>query len=153
VPTLGATNPLFGFFAHATALKTLDRRYWVEFWDAFLALEPQARPIEFLPGPHTAPTVPRFASLHIRSPRALAATIAATRLFISADTGPMHLASATTVPTVALFCATDPALYGPMKPSDLALEVAQYPPQLAARRCQLLWREGAARAPGIRERA
>jgi heptosyltransferase I len=44
------------------------------------------------------------------SVRALTATIAATRMFISADTGPMHLASSTAVPTVALFCASDPQL-------------------------------------------
>ena len=35
------------------------------------------------------------------------------RLFLSADTGPMHLASAVGAPVVALFGPKDPALYGP----------------------------------------
>jgi lipopolysaccharide heptosyltransferase I len=35
------------------------------------------------------------------------------RLFLSVDTGPMHLASAVGAPVVALFGPKDPALYGP----------------------------------------
>lgn len=35
-------------------------------------------------------------------------------LMISNDTGPMHLAFALSVPTIALFCATDPKLCGPL---------------------------------------
>jgi ADP-heptose:LPS heptosyltransferase len=65
----------------------------------------------------------------------------ATRLFISADTGPMHLASSTSVPTVALFQATDPSLYGPLKATDLAIDITQSTPQLVAQRCQRIWQE------------
>ena len=136
--------PAFGFFAYATALKSLDPRYWRAFWEAFLALEPQVMPVEFLPSPQSAPLSAAFASLHVPSPRALSATIAATRLFVSADTGPMHLASATAVPTIALFCASDPALYGPLKPSDLVLEVASCPPAIAAERCRRAWQDACA---------
>ena len=42
------------------------------------------------------------------------------RLFLSADTGPMHLASAVGAPVVALFGPKDPALYGPyFGPSEI----------------------------------
>lgn len=52
----------------------------------------------------------------------------------------MHLASSTSVPTVALFCASDPVLYGPLKPVDLAINVAESTPILVALRCQRMWR-------------
>lgn len=136
------TQRAFGFFAHATATKTIPRSWWLEFWKSFLALEPDAVPVEFLP-PRTAPTDPGFATVEFPSTRALTAAMGATRLFISADTGPMHLASSTAVPTVALFQATDPSLYGPLKPADLAIDITASTPQLVAQRCQRIWRESA----------
>ena len=55
----------FGFFAHAANLKIIDRSWWLSFWEAFLAMEPQALPVEFLPSPTQPPTDERFASLHL----------------------------------------------------------------------------------------
>jgi len=135
-----SADRVFGLFAHATGHKTIAKGYWRAFWDAFLALEPDAIPFEILPKPHSAPTDARSALLHLASPRALAAAIASMRVFISGDTGPMHLASSTDVPTVALFQASDPALYGPLKAYDLALDLARHSPADVARRCQALWR-------------
>ena len=131
----------FGFFAHATGLKVIERSWWVAFWEAFLELEPDAIPVGFLPPQADALSDARFPSLHFGSLRALTGAIAATRMFISADTGPMHLASSTAVPTVALFCASDPVLYGPLKPVDLAINITKSTPRLVAQRCQRLWRE------------
>jgi heptosyltransferase III len=137
---------VFGFFAHAANLKLIDRSWWLEFWQAFLALEPLAVPLEFLPSPAHAPTDARFAALHVRSTRELTAAIAATRMFISTDTGPMHLASTTAVPTVALFQASDPGLYGPLKPDDLAIDITRVAPSEVALRCQRIWAACAAGA-------
>jgi hypothetical protein len=131
----------FGFFAHATGLKVIDRSWWSAFWEAFLELEPDAIPVEFLPSLAEAANDAGFPSAHFGSLRALTGAIAATRMFISADTGPMHLASSTAVPTVGLFCASDPVLYGPLKPVDLAINITESTPALVAQRCQRLWRE------------
>jgi ADP-heptose:LPS heptosyltransferase len=60
-------------------------------------------------------------------------------MFISTDTGPMHLASSTAVPTVALFQASDPGLYGPLKPDDLAIDITRVAPREVAQRCQRIW--------------
>lgn len=133
----------FGFFAHATASKSIERSWWAAFWKAFLELQPDALPVEFLPGPQTAAVDSRFPALHFRSTRALTAAMAGTRMLISADTGPMHLASSTSVPTVALFQATDPTLYGPLKRNDLSIDITASTPQLVAQRCQQIWRTGA----------
>jgi heptosyltransferase I len=43
------------------------------------------------------------------------------RLFVGGDTGPMHLAAALAVPTVALFGPTDPARTGPFSEKAIAL--------------------------------
>lgn len=130
----------FGFFAHGTGSKPLERSWWLAFWKAFLELEPGAVPVEFLPSPSTAPTDARLTSVHFPSTRELTAAIATTRMFVSADTGPMHLASATSVPTVALFRASDPTLYRPLKKSDLVIDVRDCPPWLAAQQCHAVWR-------------
>ncbi len=142
-----SADRVFGLFAHATGHKTIAKGYWRAFWDAFLALEPEALPLEILPAPDCEPTDSRCAVLHFSSPRALASAMASMRLFISGDTGPMHLASSTNVPTVALFQASDPALYGPLKPYDVALDLARHSPADVARRCQALWARANAVTP------
>jgi ADP-heptose:LPS heptosyltransferase len=132
---------VFSFFAHATGFKTVDRAYWAAFWEAFLELEPDAIPVEFLPGAATAPTDSRFATLNIPSQRGLTAAVAATRLFISADAGPMHLASTTPVPTIALFRATEPALYGPLKSCDVVIDVRTTSARETAEICRRAWQQ------------
>jgi ADP-heptose:LPS heptosyltransferase len=44
----------------------------------------------------------------------LAAVLQQLRLFVTADTGPMHLAAAVGTPTVAIFGPSDPNRYGPL---------------------------------------
>jgi len=136
----GLARPTFGFFAHGTGSKPVTRAWWVAFWNAFLELEPAAVPVEFLPSPTTPPTDDRYTALHLKSVRDVTAAIAATRMFISADTGPMHLASATPTPTVGLFQTSDPTLYRPLKANDLVVDVRNCPPWLAAQKCHALWR-------------
>jgi heptosyltransferase III len=131
-----------GFFSHAAGLKPEGRDWWLAFCEAFLALEPEAVPVECLPSYRQAPVDARFPSFHAPSARLVSAAIAATRMFVSSDTGPMHLASATNVPTVALFRASAPELYGPLKPNDLTIDTTLYSPAAVARRCQQIWRQG-----------
>jgi ADP-heptose:LPS heptosyltransferase len=51
----------------------------------------------------------------------LVALLAASDLVISGDSGPMHIASATETPLIALHGPTDPALSGPTSPSAVIL--------------------------------
>ena len=139
----------FPFFAHATGPKIVERLWWLQFWNTFLELEPDAIPVEILPAPASAVVNVNFPTIHCPSPRALTAAIASTRMFISADTGPMHLASSTPVPTVALFRGSDPALYGPLKPTDLSVNVDNSTPRLIAQRCQRVWRQSTVSAPQL----
>jgi heptosyltransferase-3 len=54
--------------------------------------------------------------------RGLAAAIAECRLFISSDTGPMHLAAAVGVPTLALFIHGNAAMFAPRGDGHRVLE-------------------------------
>jgi heptosyltransferase III len=128
-----------GYFGHATGLKALAPAWWARFWRAFLALQPQVIPVEFLPGAHTPPTVAGFATLHLASQRQLTAAISTLQLFVSADAGPMHLASTTGTPTMGLFQVTDSALYGPLKAVDRSIEVAQLTPEEVAAQISAAW--------------
>lgn len=53
----------------------------------------------------------------------LAATIARLDLFLTGDTGPMHLAAAVGTPIVAIFGPSDPARYAPRGPHDRIVRV------------------------------
>ncbi len=128
-----------GYFGHATGQKRLPPDWWTRFWAALLARQPDILPVEFLPAPGSMPTVPGFAALHLASQRGLTAAIASLRMFVSADAGPMHLASATDTPTIGLFRVTDPSLYGPLKVLDHSIAVAQLTPEEVAAQVSAAW--------------
>jgi heptosyltransferase-3 len=130
---------LVGYFGHATGLKALAPAWWARFWRAFVVLQPQVIPVEFLPASDTPPTVAGFATLHLPAQRQLTAAIATLQLFISADAGPMHLASTTDTPTMGLFQVTDSALYGPLKAVDRSIDVARLTPEEVAAQISAAW--------------
>jgi len=135
----GADRPRIGYFAHATGLKTLPPQWWSRFWTALLALHPELLPVEFLPATSALPTVPDFAALHLPSQRGLTAAIQTLGMFVSADAGPMHLASTTDTPTVGLFQVTDPTLYGPLKATDRSIMVGTLTPEEVAAQVSVAW--------------
>jgi ADP-heptose:LPS heptosyltransferase len=55
-------------------------------------------------------------AMETRSLLDLAELLARARLFVGADSGPLHLASAVACPSVALFGPKDPEIYGPCNP-------------------------------------
>ena len=137
------TRRVIGFFAHAAGYKMLGKEWWSRFWEVLSGLAPDAIALECQPSADHARTVDGIPGFHERSPRALSAAIASMRMFISTDTGPMHLASCTDVPTVALFRASDPLQYGPLKPSDVSIDVGRKSADEAAVICQQVWRAAA----------
>jgi heptosyltransferase-3 len=128
-------SPVIGFFASARGKKDLGPDWWRAFWEAYLALQPDTVPVEVLPTANHPPVDPQFATLHCPSPRMLAATISHVDRFFSADTGPMHLASAAGVPTVAFFNRSRHVAFGPIKPDDAVLRVEDLTPQQVAAAC------------------
>ena len=127
--------PTIGFFASARGKKDLGPDWWRDFWEAYLDLIPATAPLEVLPAADHPPVHPDFATVHCQSPRMLAATIAHVDGFFCADTGPMHLASAAGVPTIAFFDKTKPAAFGPIKPEDTVLKITGMTPRQVAEAC------------------
>ena len=132
-----ANRPVIGFFVYARGSKNLGADWWRKFWRKFLLLEPGVIPFEVLPSAATTPLLPGNPALHMSSPRQLAATMAAMQLFVSADTGPLHLASATEVPVVALFGPSSPALFGPLKNTDTVIALDGKSPEEIAEACSI----------------
>ena len=64
-------------------------------------------------------------SFYSRDVRELASVIANTSVFIGADSGVMHLASAVHTPTVGLFCITDVEKYGPYGEGSVSIDTNQ----------------------------
>jgi ADP-heptose:LPS heptosyltransferase len=131
----GAGSPVIGFFASARGQKNLGTQWWRDFWQAYLEVRPDTTPLEVLPSAGHPPVNSEFATVHCPSPRMLAATISHVSGFFSADTGPMQLASAVGVPTIAFFNRTDPAAFGPIRPNDVTINVGGMTPQEVARSC------------------
>ncbi len=85
-------------------------------------IAPQIRFIDIL-APGQTPLKPDMPTISSKNLRNLAKIFSALDAFVCADTGPMHLASASTTPTIALFNATDPAYYGPLGEKDKTLQI------------------------------
>lgn len=75
-------------------------------------LLPAGSPAERARAERLAQAIPAAVALPPLSLTELAAQLAAARLVIGVDTGLVHLAAALGRPTLALFCASDPALTG-----------------------------------------
>ncbi len=145
-------RPVYGFFADATGQKKLERAWWDRFLAELRALDPEAALVEILPAEGTEPLRSDIPGLYFASLRELAAAMAACSCFVSADAGPMHLASSV-VPTVALFNYTDPRKYRPLKRDDLVIDVNENSPEQAAALCvrhrQAVRPNGEARAMSV----
>lgn len=109
----GASGPRVGIFANATRDKRLASAWWNDFITAFTTDVPGCRIIEILPAFGQSLLDDRFACFYSSDVRKLASVLANLDAFVSADCGVMHLAWAAGIPTVGLFCVTDPAEWGP----------------------------------------
>lgn len=106
-------NPVICLFTNATGDKCYSEEWWHDFYNALKQAFPDYNIVELLPVENISKLnfkIPHFYSTDIRE---MGAFIANTQLFIAADNGVMHLASASGVPTVGLFSVTDENIYRP----------------------------------------
>jgi ADP-heptose:LPS heptosyltransferase len=116
-----AGKRVIGIFRNARHDKLIEDSWWQEF-----VTQLQERDKEILFVDILSPDIPKKLREDIfeysqKDLRKLAAFMANLDAFVCGDTGPMHLASASGVPTIAMFKITLPLLYGTLKESDLSL--------------------------------
>ncbi|WP_312902558.1 glycosyltransferase family 9 protein [Chryseobacterium taichungense] len=106
-------KPVICLFTNATGDKCYSEEWWHDFYDHLKKTFPDHHIVELLPVENISKLnfgIPHFYSTDIRE---MGAFMANTQLFIAADNGVMHLASASGVPTVGLFSVTDENIYRP----------------------------------------
>jgi heptosyltransferase-3 len=102
-----------GIFANATGAKRYPMEWWNEFISTFKELSPQSSLIELIPAHGRSMLSEEWPGYYSSDIRRMGAVMAGLDLMISADCGVMHLAVASKVPTVGMFCVTDASVYEP----------------------------------------
>lgn len=125
-------GPIVGFFTEATGAKRLPRTWWLEWMTAMRQSGQILRLLQILPPEDASPLDPALPTLCETNLRRLAASLAALDLFVSCDTGPMHLASAAGTPTLGLFHASKSYRYRPLGARSLALDIDASAPRETA---------------------
>jgi ADP-heptose:LPS heptosyltransferase len=100
-------------FTFATGDKCYSKEWWDVFYKDLKNNLPEVNFIEILPVENVSQlnfSIPSYYSKEIRD---IAGVIANTSVFIGADSGMMHLATASGTPTLGLFSITNPITYEP----------------------------------------
>jgi ADP-heptose:LPS heptosyltransferase len=125
VELVGKDKKVFGIFRNARYDKKLEDDFWKNLLKELRAKDQDIIFVDIL-----SPDIPNKLEEQIfeysqKNLRKLAAFMANLDTFICGDTGPMHLASASGVATIALFKTTTPLLYGTLKKEDLSLVLGE----------------------------
>ncbi|PBJ08088.1 glycosyltransferase family 9 protein [Flavobacterium sp. ACN6] len=108
-------------FTYATGQKCYSAVWWLKFYGKLSKEHSHYNFIEILPATNKSNIdniIPVYYSDNVRE---IAAVIANCTLFIGADSGIMHLASASGIPTAGLFSCTDMEVYKPYNKNSIAL--------------------------------
>lgn len=119
---LKSEQKTISLFTYATGNKCYSEAWWTDFYNAMKIHFPDYIFIEILPVENISMLnflIPTFYSKDVRK---IASVIANTNLFIGADSGMMHLASASLAKTIGLFSVTDVNTYSPYGNGSMAID-------------------------------
>ena len=108
-------------YTNATGDKCYSETWWTSFYNRLLKEYPDYNIIEMLPIENISKINFKSPNFYSKDIREMGGIIKNTSIFIAADNGVMHLASATLTPTVGFFSVTDPNIYGPYGNGSVAL--------------------------------
>lgn len=110
-------------YTFATNEKCYSTSWWEEFYEKLQsAFGLQYNIMEVLPIENVSQINFKAPHYYSRDIREIASVIANTEMFIGADSGMMHLASASPAPTVGLFSVTDIERYCPYNSGSIAVD-------------------------------
>ena len=113
---------IIGIFRDARYEKKIADSYWLEFINKLLKTDQGFILVDILPPGVQAVSGDCF-PISFEKLRQLASFMAALDFFISADTGPMHLASAAKTNIIAFFNKTSPDKFGPIGMNDRVIDI------------------------------
>ncbi len=107
-------NPIIVIFTNATGRKKLSKDWWKNLCHEIEEALPEVNIFELLPKENTSQVDFAYKSFLSHDIREMAAIIESCSVFIGADSGVMHLATATDTPTFGLFNGiSNEKVYGP----------------------------------------
>jgi len=120
-------NTVIGIFRDARHDKKIEDSWWLNFLEQLLIKNPHFILVDILP-PNVSDVIhPKALSISFNHLRDLGCFMSSLDFFICADTGPMHLASASFTPVIAFFNATSADKYGPLGEYDRVVNVLHKP--------------------------
>jgi len=109
-------------YTNATGDKCYSKYWWESFYERLLKEYKEFNIVEMLPIENISRINYKAPNIYSRNIREMAAIIHNTAVFIAADNGVMHLASASSTPTVGLFSVTDSNAYAPYGNGSIAID-------------------------------
>lgn len=116
-----STRQTISLFTYATGDKCYSESWWESFYETLQIEFPRLNIIEVLPVENISKLSFKAPTFYSKDIREIASLIANTAVFVGADSGITHLASAAQTPTVALFSVTDQTLYEPYNEGSVAI--------------------------------
>ena len=109
-------------FTFATGAKCYPESWWEPFYERLKTEYPNYNIIEILPVENVSQIGFKAPAFYSKDIREMGALIANTDVFIGADSGIMHLASAAQTPTVGLFSGTSINMYTPYNNNSVSID-------------------------------
>jgi ADP-heptose:LPS heptosyltransferase len=113
-------------FTYATGDKCLSTDWWENFYSKLKEEYTNYNIIEILPVENVSQIAFKAPTFYSKDIREIGSVIANSNLFIGADSGIMHLASASQTPTIGLFSGTSIKKYEPYDNCSIAIDVNIY---------------------------
>lgn len=110
-------------FTYATGTKCLSELWWEDFHAAIKKQYKNYNIIEVLPIENVSQIAFQVPTFYSKDIREIGALIANTDVFIGADSGMMHLASAVQTPTVGLFSVSEQKKYEPYDNCSIGVNI------------------------------
>lgn len=114
-------KPVIAIFTFATGDKCYKPEWWNPFYDLLLQEFPNHDIVEVLPYENVSQIGFRAPSYYSKDIREIAAFIKSTQVWVGADCGIMHLASASGAPVIGLFSRTNKHVYEPFNSRSCSL--------------------------------
>lgn len=109
-------------YTNATGDKCYSETWWETFYARLKKEYPTYNIIEMLPIENISKIAFKAPTFYSKDVREMGAIIKNTAVFIAADNGVMHLASAALTPTVGFFSVTNPNVYMPYGNGSIAID-------------------------------